>query len=70
MKIRDVWKSAAVLSTQLLALCIQIADITTYPGDKGEEQPAPEPQHLGITHRSLFIGVCFMEKFPVAEVAL
>lgn len=60
----------AVLGTQLLALCIQIVDVTTYPSDKGEEQPASEPQHLGVAYRSLFIGVCFMEEFPVVEMAL
>lgn len=35
----------AMLNIKLLALSIQISNVTTYPGDKGEEQPAPEPQH-------------------------
>lgn len=50
-----------MLNTQLLALSLQISNVTTYPGDKREEQPAPEPQHT----QDLLMGVCFMEEFPV-----
>lgn len=44
VKIRDVWKSTGHVEHTAVS-SIQISSVTTYPGDKGEEQPAPEPQH-------------------------